>query len=737
MRNKNEQALRQRTAGNFWLTILLVVSALALLFAGFILRENLQHSKRDIDSALLTVTHFVDEKLKAIDLRMQQLIQSDLRTSAFFIHNTKRQDSYDLYLFYKELYDNVAADDLTHSIYAYRKSDSLVVSTVYIHTSMLEDFADYAYLQRTDEAYTYANIIDLPAQYGYSHISPIRTVVGQNVVSINNCYPLYSNRYGWLIVNVDIKKLSDYISMLVSDTGMEIQISDREGNILFSSQVKTEDRQSIGNMLTSSYSGLNFNVQHRYSFIGYYITKGYYSLIAMGITLLLICALKLVLFMKNEIIPLDRVKRELNRYYKTESGKENTGKRKPSLQLTFDQLLADARKYRSTYDEWLFFKRQDFISLLLDNSEKLRQEELNEYCQYDDVSFISGPIAIAVICALDADKYINAEEKNQDLLYLSRTLEKYHQSMGDRCIIHLRDEREIVLITEMSPLEVKQLLSYISGSVMPVSIAVGEYLFDYHKITECYHSLSGMQAYRMVLDNPLLITEHRLRRLSRSNGLEIYENVQDLCNAITRFDSKWYNKLDKLRSCMEKSLLTEDDIQQVVYSFLTNLQNSLELIGAEFSNEFICMVVKPYNERKVTLPSLSSVMDSLKEFLQVYMLWAGDNQRNSSRHTLMMEIKQYIDAHIGSDQLSLQSISLRFNMNASTFSTLFKKLFGEKFVDYIIRLRIEQSCLMLKDPALSVDAIARSVGYVNAASFSRVFKKELGCTPSEYRSISR
>ncbi len=556
MVSQNVRPQYKRIAGSLWVTILLVISALALIFAGFILRENLGHSRRNIESALITVTRFVNEKLETIDARMQQIIQSDLRAGAFFIHNTKRENSYDLYLFYKDLNNTAVSDSLIHSISAWRKSDDLVISTVYIHTSALEDFGDREYLMRTDEAYTYAHMVDLPEKYSYSHVSPIRTVDGQSVLSINNCYPIYSNRYGWLVVNVDVKKLSAYIAALVSDTGMEIRISDAEGKILFISQADPENSHSIGNAQTSSYSGLEFSVRQRYSFIGYYVTRGYFSLIAIGVALLLMCVLRLMSFTRNEIIPLDRFRGELDRYYAAEPEKKTAGKGKPRLQLTFDQLLADARKYRSTYDEWLFFKRRDFINLLLDNSEKLRQEELNEYCRYDDVSFICGPVALAVICVSDADTGEDAQEKSQDLDYLSRTLEKYHEFMGDRCLIHLRDDREIVLITEMSPLEVQQLLSYIGGSVMPVSVAVSEYVFDYHEIAACYRSLSGMQQYRMVLGNPLLITEHRFRRLSRNNSLEIYEGVQELCGAVTRFDGKWESKLDKLRSRMEESLLT-------------------------------------------------------------------------------------------------------------------------------------------------------------------------------------
>jgi YesN/AraC family two-component response regulator len=54
-------------------------------------------------------------------------------------------------------------------------------------------------------------------------------------------------------------------------------------------------------------------------------------------------------------------------------------------------------------------------------------------------------------------------------------------------------------------------------------------------------------------------------------------------------------------------------------------------------------------------------------------------------------------------------------------------------VKYINSLRIEKAKAMLKNSNFSVEEIAYCVGINDRFYFSRIFKKELGISPTEYR----
>ncbi|MNP85292.1 HTH-type transcriptional regulator YesS [compost metagenome] len=64
---------------------------------------------------------------------------------------------------------------------------------------------------------------------------------------------------------------------------------------------------------------------------------------------------------------------------------------------------------------------------------------------------------------------------------------------------------------------------------------------------------------------------------------------------------------------------------------------------------------------------------------------------------------------------------------------MFKKTTGESFIQYLIRLRIEKAKLLLLTTDQKTFEIADAVGMENYRSFNRLFKRETGMTPSDFR----
>lgn len=68
------------------------------------------------------------------------------------------------------------------------------------------------------------------------------------------------------------------------------------------------------------------------------------------------------------------------------------------------------------------------------------------------------------------------------------------------------------------------------------------------------------------------------------------------------------------------------------------------------------------------------------------------------------------------------------------FSRFFKEATGRSFVDYVNAYRVKVAKFMLKDPAPSITDIAYLAGFNSIETFNRVFKRQVGCTPTVYRS---
>jgi two-component system response regulator YesN len=67
------------------------------------------------------------------------------------------------------------------------------------------------------------------------------------------------------------------------------------------------------------------------------------------------------------------------------------------------------------------------------------------------------------------------------------------------------------------------------------------------------------------------------------------------------------------------------------------------------------------------------------------------------------------------------------------FSKLFKEETGENFIECLTNIRIEKAKQLLQNKEVSIKNICVETGYSDPNYFSRIFKKQVGITPTEYR----
>jgi len=99
--------------------------------------------------------------------------------------------------------------------------------------------------------------------------------------------------------------------------------------------------------------------------------------------------------------------------------------------------------------------------------------------------------------------------------------------------------------------------------------------------------------------------------------------------------------------------------------------------------------------------------------------------------TLMAEKKLYLK-----EELSLYDISLELEINKNYLSHIINSCYKTNFYNYINSYRIEEAKKMLLDSNydhLSIEGIAKSVGFKSRGVFYPVFKKITGDTPLEFK----
>jgi len=75
-------------------------------------------------------------------------------------------------------------------------------------------------------------------------------------------------------------------------------------------------------------------------------------------------------------------------------------------------------------------------------------------------------------------------------------------------------------------------------------------------------------------------------------------------------------------------------------------------------------------------------------------------------------------------------------MNASQFSRAFKQTYDLTFQEFLLRYRVRASREQLQSPRAKIAEVAYNVGFSDPSYFTRVFKRFIGMSPSEYGSAT-
>ncbi|MBE6642045.1 MAG: helix-turn-helix domain-containing protein [Ruminococcaceae bacterium] len=115
----------------------------------------------------------------------------------------------------------------------------------------------------------------------------------------------------------------------------------------------------------------------------------------------------------------------------------------------------------------------------------------------------------------------------------------------------------------------------------------------------------------------------------------------------------------------------------------------------------------------------------------------SDTNYISKRDRQLLEpTVEYIDNHLMDQEFSLENLSEISGVSDVYLRRVFKRKYGLSPAGYVTKERIRLACMMLADGnGKSISEIASEVGYKDSLYFSRVFKKSMGVSPTEYRSI--
>ncbi len=96
---------------------------------------------------------------------------------------------------------------------------------------------------------------------------------------------------------------------------------------------------------------------------------------------------------------------------------------------------------------------------------------------------------------------------------------------------------------------------------------------------------------------------------------------------------------------------------------------------------------------------------------------------------------RYIHEHYSDMNFEYQNLAEICGISYTYFKRLFRLVYSSSPHEYIKNLRMKRARELLRTPYISVTEVASACGYCDIYYFSKVFKEENKCTPSEYRRL--
>lgn len=189
------------------------------------------------------------------------------------------------------------------------------------------------------------------------------------------------------------------------------------------------------------------------------------------------------------------------------------------------------------------------------------------------------------------------------------------------------------------------------------------------------------------------------------------------------------NQIEKIKEILE-SVSNRERIGEYNILFALALHNLMITYCASanqmdfedeylYSYESLCKQYKNYVE----------MLDYLKRLLRT----KNTTMENfSTFNNNFLYVMKYINENYHKN-ISTTIIAKELNLNANYISQLFKKETGDTYSNYLANLRIEKAKELLVETELSLSEICEKIGYNDYFYFLKIFKKQVGVSPSNYR----
>lgn len=176
---------------------------------------------------------------------------------------------------------------------------------------------------------------------------------------------------------------------------------------------------------------------------------------------------------------------------------------------------------------------------------------------------------------------------------------------------------------------------------------------------------------------------------------------------------------------------------ETVERFFNNISTGVAIpLNFDMSSKFIALFFEIYTalEKGYIRNNLIYAAKVFDHILGIIYYSAHYSEAHTAAMTngVVGNAIQYMNEHLF-EKITLNDLCERVKLSAPYFLKIFKKHTGYSPIDYFLRLKIQHSCQYLDLTSYSIKKIAEKFGFSDPYYYSRLFKKIMNKSPSEYR----
>lgn len=279
---------------------------------------------------------------------------------------------------------------------------------------------------------------------------------------------------------------------------------------------------------------------------------------------------------------------------------------------------------------------------------------------------------------------------------------------------------------------IQQLVESCFGFTVSIGISTkGEGIEALHeKLQECKNALS----YRFYMGNSSIILYRDLNSFYQGQNQVEFEGLdKELCNVIkTGNDEDIKQVLTRIGEKVIKTNLEPESIKTFYWNLIYEINmirisiKNLEVQEQEFSHDISSLY---------RMIDHASQVQELQELLEEVAVSVGHrinryNKKNINQ--ILQNAIRYIEENY-TMSITLNELAEHTYVSTYYLSRMFKKELGKNFVEYLNEIRIEKAKELLKDNKYKTYEVAELVGIQDPHYFSKIFKKYVNMTPTEYK----